>query len=90
MEAARALFCPFLRAYFATEAAGPASRKVGRFGPRGRIKMDVYSAEPDALRRKAESEKQMGGAPPEASGSVLRIQNAAVSRSEKSPVLTST
>ena len=44
----------------------------------------------DPLRRKAESEMQMGAGFPNAPASVLRMQNAALLRQEKSPALAGT
>ena len=58
--------------------------------PRAGQTVDGYPVEFDLLRRKTESDMQMGLGYPEASASALWLQNTALSRQEKSPRLAST
>ena len=80
-----------LRNCFAPEAADAIRHQVTRYVRfRGADQsIDEYIAEYDLLRRKAESEMEMGAGYPEQFVSVLRMDNAALSRHEKSLVMAS-
>ena len=79
-----------LRDYLGSDAADSAYQEVVRclHSKRTDRGTDAYMVYSDLLRRRTESRMRVSGAPsPEAFVSVLRMQNAALSRSEKSPEL---
>ena len=79
------------RNYFALEAADSIRKEVGRSMqfPRTDQTLDRYIAEYDLLRRKAESEVEMGSGTPGQFAPTLCIQSAGPSRQEKSLALAS-
>ena len=79
------------RNYFVPEAVDALRRQVMRFSRFRRTAQsdDVYIAEYAPLRRKAEPEIEMGAGAPEQFASILRVDNTALSRQEKSLVLAS-
>lgn len=80
-----------LRDYFAPGAPGPVYQEVARSLQLGRTDQTTreYSVQFDGLCRIAESKMQIDGAFTEAFVSVLRMQNAAPKRSDRSPTLAS-
>ena len=78
--------------YFAPEAVDSTYRKVVRFRRQCRTDQAIveYTVEFDLLRRKAESEMEIGAGFPGAFVSILGMQNAAPSQHEKSLVLART
>ena len=69
-----------------TERAGPVYQQVAKSLQRKRADQTIgrYQLEFDILRRKAEARVVMGGAFLDGSESILRMQNAAPSRAERS------
>ena len=80
-----------LRTYLATEAVGAIHQQVMRLARFRRTAeyADAYIAEFDLRCRGAESEMEMGAGPPDHLASMLRIDNAAVSRNEGPLVMAS-
>ena len=80
------------RIYFAPDTAGPIYQEVARFLQFRRTDQptDRYTVEFDLLRCKAEPKMQMGAGFPETFVFVLRMQDAAPSRLEKSLASAST
>ena len=80
-----------LNDYSAPDAVDSIYRELTRFFQCKRTDqtMDVFLAELDLLRRKAESRMQIGGGVPEAFASILCMQNAALPRQGQSLVLAS-
>ena len=80
-----------LHNYFAPDAIGSVYPEAPRFSQLKRTAQtaDEYLARMDLLRRKDESRAQMGGLPPNTFVSILRLQNASLSRTDKSTALAS-
>ena len=80
-----------LRNYIQPDALDHMYQEETEFSPKKRADqtMERYLPEFDGLRRKEEARVIMGGAFPDASVSILRMQNAALSRNGKSLSLAS-